>query len=62
LDIVDNLKNSGKDIDLQDLLEMRRILIDSINYSKKLDELPVVQQQLKSVRDVLHKAIQNGCG
>jgi hypothetical protein len=57
--VIENLKGMGDDIDLQDLIDARRNLDESINYSKKLNEQPVVQQQLKTVRDVLHKSIQN---
>lgn len=59
LDVVENLEGMGSNIDLQDLLDARINLDESINYSKKIQDLPIVQQQMKLVRDTLHKAIQN---
>lgn len=59
LSALDDVAAMGDDIDLPDLIEARMGIDDQINYAKKMGDLPIVQQQLKYLRDSLHKAIQN---
>lgn len=56
---IENLKSRGKNISMEDMLEMKSNLDGDINYSRKMQENPAVQQQLKSIRDVINKAVQD---
>jgi hypothetical protein len=56
---LDDVAAMGDDIDLPDLIEARMGIDEQINYSRKVGDMPIVQQQLKTLRDSLHKAIQN---
>lgn len=58
LSALDDIAAMGDDIDIQDMLESRVNLDAQINYAKKMNDLPIVQQQLKTLRDKLHTAIQ----
>lgn len=58
LSALDDVAAMGDDIDLADLIESRQGIDTQISYSKQAKELPIVQQQLKTLRDSLHKAIQ----
>ncbi len=58
LSALDDVAAMGDDIELPDLIEARMGIDDQINYAKKMGDLPIVQQQLKTLRDSIHKAIQ----
>ena len=57
--IFENLKNAGDDIQITDMHEMIRNLDDSINWSQKAQEATVIQDQLRSVRNVLSRSLKN---
>jgi hypothetical protein len=54
-----NLRNLGDDVSMKDLLDARYSLDDVINYSKEIRDLPAAQQNIKTIRDVLNKAVEN---
>lgn len=56
---LDNIESRGKSVTMSDLLEIKTNLDGDINYSKKMGELPAVQQQLKHIRDSVNKMIQD---
>ncbi len=58
LSALDDVAAMGDDIDLSDLLEAKSNIDAQINYAKKINDLPIVQQQLKTLRDSVNKAIQ----
>lgn len=57
--VLDVLREKGPDIDIQDLQQMKSNLDNSINYDKALADLPKVQKELKVVRDMISKQIQD---
>lgn len=57
--VLDELRAKGPDIDIQDLQQMKSNLDNSINYDKALSDLPKVQKELKVVRDMISKQIQD---
>lgn len=59
LGVLQGLQEKGKQIDLLDLQQMKSNLDKQINYDKALRDMPEVQKELKVVRDVMNKAIQN---
>lgn len=59
LTVLDDLAAMGDNIDINDALEAKINIDAQMNYSKKINELPIVQQQLKTVRDYINKSIQD---
>ncbi len=57
--ILERLQAKGENIELTDLQEMKVNLDGLINYDKRLSDAPIVQQQMREVRRVLSKAINN---
>jgi hypothetical protein len=58
-EILTDLKGLGPDADISDWLSARNSLDDRINYSKKMGELPLLQQQMQAARDEMTKMLQN---
>lgn len=58
-EVLTDLKALGPDADISDWLAARNSLDDRINYSKKMGELPLLQQQLQATRDEMTKMLQN---
>jgi hypothetical protein len=59
LSALDDVAAMGDNIDLSDLLESKSNIDAQINYAKKMNDLPIVQQQLKTLRDSINRNIQS---